>query len=107
MALVDKYTMKSKAHKNSVNVFMKALLEVKVTNHKMGSGTERNQRNLGKEAAGNKVHSNNNHLEMDEADIDDDQLSIHSKNNFFEILCDFCFFKNCDPSSSFSSPSSV
>lgn len=33
IALVDKYTMKSKAHKNSLNVFMKGLLEVKVRNH--------------------------------------------------------------------------
>lgn len=30
VALVDKYTMKSKAHKNSLAIFMKALMEVKV-----------------------------------------------------------------------------
>ena len=33
VSLVDKYTMKSKAHKNSVSAFMKSLLEVKVTNY--------------------------------------------------------------------------
>lgn len=33
VALVDKYTMKSKAHKNSTASFMKSLLEVKVTNY--------------------------------------------------------------------------
>jgi hypothetical protein len=25
-------------------------------------------------------------------------MSIHSKNNYFEILCEFCFFNNEDPS---------
>ena len=34
IALVDKYTMKSKAHKNSLSVFMKSLMEVKVRNNK-------------------------------------------------------------------------
>ncbi len=32
VALVDKYTMKSKAHKSSLSVFMKGLMEVKVRN---------------------------------------------------------------------------
>lgn len=32
VALVDKYTMKSKAHKSSLGVFMKGLMEVKVRN---------------------------------------------------------------------------
>mmetsp|Transcript_30592 Transcript_30592/g.30046 ORF Transcript_30592/g.30046 Transcript_30592/m.30046 type:complete len:223 (-) Transcript_30592:553-1221(-) len=77
VALVDKFTMKSKGQKNSMNAFMKILLEVKVTNKQ------------------NK-HPNNNHLELE--DIDDSQISIHSKNNFFEILCEFCFFSNEDPS---------
>ena len=31
LALVDKYTMKTKAHKNSLGLFMKSLLEVKIT----------------------------------------------------------------------------
>lgn len=29
-SLVDKYTIKSKAHKNSLQIFMKALMEVKI-----------------------------------------------------------------------------
>ena len=33
IALVDKYTIKSKAQKNSLNIFMKSLLEVKITNY--------------------------------------------------------------------------
>lgn len=33
VALLDKYTMKSKAHKNSIAIFMKGLLEVKVSNY--------------------------------------------------------------------------
>lgn len=38
VALVDKYTIKSKAHKNSLQMFMKSLMEVKVrTRHKDGT----------------------------------------------------------------------
>ena len=33
IALVDKYTMKSKSHKNSLTLFMKGLMEVKVRTH--------------------------------------------------------------------------
>jgi hypothetical protein len=57
LALVDKYTMKSKSHKNSLSFFMKLLLEVKVRNHR--GGERRN-------------HSNNNNLESDEHDMLDD-----------------------------------
>jgi hypothetical protein len=57
LALVDKYTMKSKSHKNSLSMFMKLLLEVKVRNHRAGE-----RRN----------HSNNNNLDSDEHDMLDD-----------------------------------
>jgi hypothetical protein len=30
--------------------------------------------------------------------LDEDQISIHSKNNIFDKLIDFCFFNNEDPS---------
>ena len=56
LALVDKYTMKSKSHKNSLSLFLKLLLEVKVRNHR---GERRN-------------HSNNNNLDSDEHDMLDD-----------------------------------
>ena len=59
---------------------MKSLLEVKVRNHQK-----------------EKKPQNNNNLETDELlDFDEDDISIHSKNNYFEILCDFCFFNNKD-----------
>lgn len=32
-ALVDKYTLKNKAHKNSLQIFMKGLMEVKIRAH--------------------------------------------------------------------------
>lgn len=57
LALVDKYTIKSKSHKNSLSLFMKLLLEVKVRNHR--GGERRN-------------HSNNNNLDSDEHDMLDD-----------------------------------
>ena len=83
VALVDKYTMKSKAHKNSLSIFMKSLLEVKVRNH--------NQKDKKQQS------NNNNNLETEEInDFEEEELSIHSKNNYFDILCDFCFFSNDD-----------
>jgi hypothetical protein len=85
VAMVDKYTLKSKAHKTSLAAFMKNLLEVKVSSHK--------------DKTKDFTHSNNNNLETDEID-EDDQISVHSKNNYFEILCNFCFFSNEDPSAS-------
>ena len=85
LALVDKYTMKSKAHKNSLGQFMKVLLEVKV--RRGGGAGHQDRRN----------HSNNNNIDSDDHDMDEDHLSVHSKNNYFEILCSFCFFNNEDP----------
>ena len=41
-------------------------------------------------------NSNNNHLE-DEDDLDEDQMSVHSRNNYFEVMCSFCFYYNEDP----------
>jgi hypothetical protein len=83
-SLVDKYTLKSKSYKNSVAAFMKILLEVKVRNH-----SQKDKR------------PNNNNLETeDNHDLDEEELSIHSKNNYFDILCDFCFFNNDDVSES-------
>jgi hypothetical protein len=83
-ALVDKYTMKSKPHKASLAQFMKVLMEVKIRQR------------------GHHARPNNNHAEEDELDggavLDDDQISVHSKNNYFEIMCNFCFFYNEDPS---------
>ena len=54
---------------------MKLLMEVKVRNR----------------GADKKAHN-----ESLDHDIDDDQLSVHSKNNYFEIMCNFCFFNNED-----------
>jgi hypothetical protein len=55
VALVDKYTMKSKAHKSSLSLFMKSLMEVKMRNPA---------------SVGNKLgqKSNNNNMEDDEID---------------------------------------
>lgn len=41
VAMVDKYTIKSKAHKNSLTIFMKVLMEVKVRSHNKGEGSNR------------------------------------------------------------------
>lgn len=60
---------------------MKLLMEVKVRNR--GPDEKRG-------------HSNNNNIDSDDHDMDDDQISVHSKNNYFEIMCNFCFFNNED-----------
>ena len=65
---------------------MKGLLEVKVRNR------------------ANEKRSNNNNLDPEELEMDEDQISVHSKNNYFEILCNFCFFSNEDPLSSGTPP---
>jgi hypothetical protein len=64
---------------------MKVLLEVKV---RRGAGAGHQDR---------RNHSNNNNIDSDDHDMDEDHLSVHSKNNYFEILCNFCFFNNDDP----------
>jgi hypothetical protein len=56
VAMVDKYTMKSKAHKNSMTLFMKGLMEVKVRTHQ-------------------KKNSGSGIVDTDE-DMDDDQISV-------------------------------
>jgi hypothetical protein len=87
VALVDKYTMKSKAHKSSLGLFMKSLIEVKMRNP-----------NEDKKLSNNNNNNNNNNLEGEEIDdFDEEQLSIHSKNNYFEILTEFCFLNSIDP----------
>ena len=58
---------------------MKLLMEVKVRT------TRHNERR------------NNNNLDEDDHDIDDEHPEVHSKNNYFEIMCAFCFFNNEDP----------
>jgi hypothetical protein len=76
-AMVDKYTMKNRGHKNSMTILMKNLLEVNVREH------------------GKNNPSNDTVGDSDE-DVDD-HISIESKNNYFETLVDFCFFNNKDP----------
>ena len=63
VSLVDKYTLKSKAHKNSLAIFMKSLMEVKVRSHSKGDK---------KLANNNNTHSNNNNLETDDLLDDED-----------------------------------
>ena len=89
--MVDKYTLRNRGHKNSLAIFVKNLLEVNVRQH----NSNNNMRNNGN------MPSNNTLGDSDEDGyhnlIDDHQISIRSKNNYFEIICDFCLFKNKDP----------
>jgi len=77
-AMVDKYTMKNRGHKNSLTIFMKNLLEVNVREHNRNGG------------------SSNDTKEDSDDDIEE-HISIESKNNYFETFVDFCFLSNKDP----------
>lgn len=69
--------MKNRAHKNSMTIFMKNLLEVSVKEHL-------------------KNDPSNDTVGDSDEDVDD-HISIESKNGYFETLCEFCFFNNKDP----------
>ena len=85
VGLVDKYTLKSKAHKNSVSNFMKIIMDMKLRNPKVASPAHRRGESLGQN-------------ELDES-LNDNELSIQQRNHYFEIMTDFCFFTNRDCSS--------
>lgn len=88
-ALIDKGTPKTKNHKASLTQFMKILMEVKIKARGQNAGERKSQH-----------PNNNNHFEEEEEeDLEDDHISVHSKNNYFEIMCHYCFFANEDPSS--------
>jgi hypothetical protein len=68
---------------------MKILMEVKIKARGQNAGERKS------------LHpNNNNHFEEEEEeDLEEDHISVHSKNNYFEIMCHYCFFANEDPSS--------
>lgn len=70
VALVDKYTLKTKAHKASLTAFTKSLFDVKIKK----SGDKR----------------------ADLDDMYDGELSLQQRTCYFELMCDFCFFENVD-----------
>ena len=76
LSMIDKYTAKGKHYKNSISLFLKKILEVKVRprHDRMVSG---------------------NNLDVDEYGSEE-QISIQTKSNFFEVLCDLCFFENIE-----------
>lgn len=73
VALVDKYTLKNKSHKNSLSTFMKSLLDIKIKRQE-------------------KPQKNSKNFSSDFEDMMDGELSINHKTNYFELMCDFCFF---------------
>ncbi len=76
LSMIDKYTAKGKHYKNSISLFLKKILEVKVR--------PRHDR----------IISGQN-MDVDEYGSEE-QISIQAKTNFFEVLCDLCFFENID-----------
>jgi hypothetical protein len=87
LALVDKYTMKNKAQKATVQNFMKSLMEISVAK------------------ASGKKPSRANELEMvdifnEDIEVDDPQQRAGGREaaqtTFFDVLLDYCFFENDD-----------
>lgn len=88
VALVDKYTLKNKAHKSSLTTFMKSLLDIKLKNKDRPlSGHDRTKKT-------NNFSGGN--FSSDFEDILDGEFNLQLKNNYFEIMCDFCFFENVE-----------
>ena len=93
MALIDKYTMKNKGHKQSIQVFMKSLMEINIDQQSKKSYF--------------KGGKSNNHELMDIFDQEIDVMDLSDKrkekggnkptrSNFFEVMLDYCFFENDD-----------
>lgn len=75
VALVDKYTMKSKQHKATLSSFMKCLLDVNLKNGKKTQSPTSREINLDA---------------LSEGGVDNSM----QKSNYFEIMAEFCFFSN-------------
>ena len=89
VALVDKYTVKSKSHKNSINNFMKSLMDVKLRKN-----LERSRISERRSGPGSP--------EMEDLNEQDLSGNAYRKDNtfqmtsYFEIMTEFCFFENVD-----------
>lgn len=88
VALVDKYTLKSKSHKASLGAFMKSLMDVKV----------RRGPSLNNSRAVPRGSSNTNpgSPEFDEYVNENDLSGSGNTGSYFEIMSEFCFFENVD-----------
>lgn len=90
VALVDKYTLKSKSHKTSMTAFMKMLMDVKLgrNNHTSPNISRTHAR-----------QSSPGSPEFDEL-INENDLSggvvSQQPGSYFEIMAEFCFFENVD-----------
>ena len=85
IALVDKYTLKSKSHKASTSAFMKTLMDVKVRRNQSPNISRHHNR-----------LSNPGSPEIEEL-INENELSGHAQaGSYFEVMAEFCFFENVD-----------
>ena len=84
VALVDKYTLKSKSHKASLTNFMKSLMDFKVR-RVTSPNASRRERNL----------SSPGSPEFEEANENDLSAQVHGC-TYFEVMAEFCFFENVD-----------
>ena len=91
VALVDKYTLKSKSHKNSMTTFMKSLMDVKLRKTLSKGRNSHTERKSG--GPGSPEFTE----EVNEADLS----GIHGHrptgfSSYFEVMTEFCFFDNVD-----------
>ena len=89
VALVDKYTLKSKSHKNSMNNFMKSLMDVKLRKN-----LERSRISERRSGPGSpEMEDVNEHDLSSQANRKENTFQMTS---YFEIMTEFCFFDNVD-----------
>ena len=92
VALVDKYTLKSKTHKNSMTTFMKSLMDIKLRKNLNKSRNSHHERKSNG-APGSPEFSD----EMNEADLSGIQGQRPTGfSSYFEVMTEFCFFDNMD-----------
>lgn len=87
IALVDKYTLKSKSHKASTNAFMKQLMDVKIRRNQ-SPNVSRTPASHGRNL------SSPGSPEFE--DINENDLSGNQTGTYFEVMAEFCFFENVD-----------
>ena len=92
VALVDKYTLKSKSHKASTATFMKHLMNVKMVKRSSLSPS------ISRSHHKRQSISNPGSPEFEEI-INENDLSgtaVSQSGSYFEVMAEFCFFENVD-----------
>ena len=93
VALVDKYTLKSKSHKASMASFMKQLMNLRVRRNQQSPNVSRSHHKRQSSNPGSPEFEEM----MNENDLSGTGLAQQSSSGtYFEVMAEFCFFENVD-----------